>query len=63
LVWKSSKIGLIEIEPRTVSNIGGSSAPVATAVDSLLPLLWRHIRAGGELPEGSERFAGFFSAL
>jgi hypothetical protein len=63
LVWKSSKIGLIEIEPRTVSNIGGSSVPVATAVDSLLPLLWRHIRAGGELPEGAERFAGFFSAI
>jgi len=62
-VWKSSKISLIEIEPRTVSKIDGSSGPVATVVDTLLPLLWRHIRAGGGLPAGVERFAGFFSAV
>jgi hypothetical protein len=34
---------------------------VSVAVETLAPLLWQHIRAGGRLPEGIERFAGFFS--
>lgn len=63
IAWKLSKISVIEVEPRTLSKIDGHLVPVATAVDRLLPLLWRHIRAGGRLPEGAERFAGFFSAV
>jgi hypothetical protein len=36
---------------------------VADAAETLAPLVWRHIRSGGELPDGVERFAGFFSAV
>jgi hypothetical protein len=63
IAWKHMKISCIEIEPRTLSKIDGHLVPVATAVDRLLPLLWRHIRAGRELPKGAERFAGFFSPV
>jgi hypothetical protein len=63
IAWKLSKINLIEIEPRTFSKIDGESGAVATVVDRLLPLLWRHMRAGGELPEGVARFSAFFSAI
>jgi len=62
ITWKRSQIRTIEIESRMRSKFDGPAVPVATAVDRLLPLLWRHIRTGGELPEGVERFAGFFSA-
>ena len=34
---------------------------VSDAVETLAPLVWRHIRSGGALPDGVQRFAGFFS--
>ncbi|NNE17845.1 MAG: hypothetical protein HKN10_05130 [Myxococcales bacterium] len=42
----------------------GATAPavsVSEAVETLAPLLWQYIRAGGRLPDGVERFASFFS--
>lgn len=39
----------------------GAESSVSAAVEAVAPLLWRHIRAGGALPEGVERFARFFS--
>jgi len=50
-------------EPRKPLHHDASAASVsvATAVETLAPLVWRHIRSGGELPDGVERFAGFFS--
>jgi len=63
VAWKLSKISTIKIEAPTLSKIDGHLVPVATAVDRLVPLLWQHIRAGGQLPEGAERFAGFFSPV
>jgi hypothetical protein len=39
-----------------------AAVAVANAVETLAPLVWRHIRSGGALPDGVERFAGFFSA-
>ena len=61
--WKDSKIESIEIEPRNglKTDGPGTTVPVPQAVETLAPLLWRHIRSGGELPQGVERFAGFFS--
>ena len=63
IAWKESKIESFEIEPRKPLHHDASAASVsvATAVETLAPLVWRHIRSGGELPDGVERFAGFFS--
>jgi hypothetical protein len=63
VAWKDSKIMLIEIEsPYDLKMEATAPAvSVAVAVEALAPLLWKHIRAGGRLPEGVERFAGFFS--
>lgn len=63
VAWKDSKIMLIEIEsPYDLKTEATAPAVgVAVTVEMLTPLLWKHIRAGGRLPEGVERFAGFFS--
>lgn len=63
VTWKGRKIERIEIESRRSFEIEGSptSVRVSEVIATVAPLLWRHIRAGGELPEGAERFAGFFS--
>jgi hypothetical protein len=61
--WEDSEIQSIELESRTERKIGAPAKEVAVseAVETLAPLVWRHIRSGGELPNGVERFAGFFS--
>jgi hypothetical protein len=63
IAWKDSKIHSIAIEPRTdlQAEPFAEAVAVAEAVETLAPLVWRHIRSGGELPPGVERFAGFFS--
>ncbi len=63
ITWKDSEIRTIEIESRTDMQIALSGEPVdvAEAVQTLSPLMWQHVRTGGELPVGVERFAGFFS--
>jgi len=65
IVWKESKIERIEIESRRNLEIEDAAASVSVSevVETVAPLLWQHIRAGGELPEGVERFAGFFSGV
>lgn len=64
IIWKHREIQLIEIESRRDLSfeISASTVTVAEAVETLAPLVWRHIRSGGRLPNGAERFAGFFSA-
>lgn len=61
--WSRSKIECIEIEVRAHLRIEPpASAPgIAEVVDALAPMVWRHIREGGGLPQGVGRFAGFFS--
>lgn len=63
ITWKESKIQLIEIESRTNMKACAqtSAVAVAQAAETLAGLLWQHIRSGGELPPGAERFAWFFS--
>lgn len=63
VTWKESKIESIEIESRRALKLEGLETEVAPvkAVETLAPLVWKHIRSGGELPDGVERFAGFFS--
>lgn len=64
VTWKGSKIKLIEIESPFGPKIEATAPTVSVcvAIETLAPLLWQHIRAGGRLPEGVERFAGFFSS-
>jgi hypothetical protein len=63
IAWEESKIQRIELESRTDWKIATPAKAVAVseAVETLAPLVWRHIRSGRELPDGVERFAGFFS--
>jgi len=63
VTWKNSKIGVFEIESpyEPTMDIVAQAVRVSVAVETLTPLLWQHIRAGGQLPEGVERFASFFS--
>jgi len=63
IAWEESKIRSIELESRTDEKIGtpARAVTVSEALEMLAPLVWRHIRSGGEFPDGVERFAGFFS--
>jgi len=63
ITWNHNQIEVIEIESEIEmkSLTAGAESPVPVAVEAVAPLLLRHIRAGGALPEGVERFAGFFS--
>jgi len=63
ITWKESKIESIELESLRdlKSDDSAAAVTVSEAIETLAPLLWQHIRAGGQLPEGVERFAGFFS--
>jgi hypothetical protein len=62
LAWKQGKIHQIEIKTRNDSKNGAREVAIPEAVSTLVLLLWRHIRSGGAVPEGAERFAVFFSA-
>ena len=57
--WKSNEIESIEIESKSASTFRGPETPVdAVALrDRLIPMLWAHIRRGGALPPGIDRFA------
>lgn len=63
ITWKQSHVCDIELESPRSRKIDGArtAVDIPQAVDILAPLLWTHIRSGGRLPEGAERFAGFFS--
>ena len=63
VAWKDNRLEQIEIEARPDLDALAreASVSVAEAVDTLAPLVWRHVRAGGRLPDGAERFAAFFS--
>lgn len=64
ITWTDSKIGQIEIEARSDLRSlcpNAEPVPIPHAINAMSPLLWAHIRAGGILPSGVERFAGFFS--
>ena len=63
ITWNACQIENIEIESRKSLENEPSLAAlgVAKAMETLTPLLWRYIQSGGQLPDGAERFAGFFS--
>lgn len=62
ITWKEHAIDSIEVKSRKNPTIiaSGPRVTLDEAVETLAPLLWRHVRLGGQLPEGAMRFAGFF---
>jgi len=64
ITWEGSEIKEIALESRRHFDFKSSRPAVEPqrAAETLAPLLWRYIRAGGQIPAGIERFAGFFSA-
>ncbi len=63
IAWNDHQIESIEIESTIAmkSFAPAAQSPVSVAVETVAPLLWRYVRAGGTLPKGVERFAAFFS--
>jgi hypothetical protein len=63
LAWDQNELESLSIETRTdLSFFGaGDTVPVEEVVELVLPMLWRYIRSGRELPEGIDRFAGLLS--
>ncbi|UCH30138.1 MAG: hypothetical protein JSV06_03685 [Myxococcales bacterium] len=61
--WNDGQIESIEIESRPGMSFfaSGRAANPADVVDAIVPMLWKHIRSGGELPAGIDRFAGALS--
>jgi hypothetical protein len=61
--WIHSKIDRIEIEAMVDMRIQSPASSLVNGeiIDRLTPLVWGYIRAGGHLPPGADRFAGFFS--
>ena len=53
--WNRGEIESIEIESRPGDPFfkDGRLTDPASVVDALVPMLWKHIRGGGELPRGS----------
>lgn len=62
--WGAGEIERIAIESNDASSFDETASDEhGDVIDTVAPLLWQHIRRGGPLPEGVERFAGFFSAV
>ncbi len=60
ITWNHSEISEIAIESTSDSSFEEVSADARQVVEAVAPMLWHHIRTGGRLPEGIERFASFF---
>lgn len=63
IAWDRSQIKSLAIE--TLDDLSAHRAmrvPTEDAADVLAPLLWRHLRAGGVVPDGARRYADFFRA-
>ncbi len=58
--WDSNEIERIEIESADDLSFHGPESPLdpKLAREKLVPMVWAHIRRGGELPPGIDRFAG-----
>jgi hypothetical protein len=57
--WKDNEIERIEIESQAASTFRdpASAVDAGALFDRLIPMLWTHIRRGGALPPGVDRFA------
>ena len=57
--WKDNEIERFEIESQTLPKFRDpeSAVDAGALLDRLIPMLWAHIRRGGALPPGVDRFA------
>ena len=61
--WDNSEISSIEVESvDDPSFYLGDLVRPEEGAEVLTPLLWRYLRAGGVVPEGARRYAGFLVA-
>ena len=60
VAWNDRTISEISVEPAVGSTLERAGADPSEVVEAVAPMLWRHMRAGGLLPPGIERFASFF---
>jgi len=60
ITWNQSEIESIALESQADSSLKAVPTDPKGLVETLAPMIWRHIRSGGALPPGMERFAGFF---
>lgn len=60
--WNSNEIISIEIETGDDLCFEDVESPIepAALIDRLIPMVWAHIRRGGDLPVDAVRFARFF---
>jgi hypothetical protein len=60
VTWNHCKISEITVETASDSSFEEAVADARQVVEAVAPMLWHHIRTGGQLPDGIERFASFF---
>lgn len=60
IAWSDNEISTIEVKDDAESSFFGKPTRRATAMELLAPMLWRHLRRGGDLPAGVRRFARYF---
>ena len=58
--WNDHEIISLEIKSEEEPSFLGEPVNRDTAMELVVPMLWRHLRRGGGLPSGVERFARFF---
>ena len=60
ITWADHEIEALAIESSTDLSFSGRATGREDAMALLAPMLWRHIRRGGALPDGVQRFARYF---
>jgi hypothetical protein len=60
ITWTAHEIEGLAVEPSAEQSFFGRAMPRADAMAFLAPMLWRHLRRGGALPAGMQRFARLF---
>jgi hypothetical protein len=58
--WDDHEITDLEIKTKEDPRFCGEAVSHDAAMDLVAPMLWRHLRRGGSLPSGVERFARLF---
>jgi len=60
IAWNDQEITELEVKAEDVSSFSGRATTRDAALELIAPMLWRHLRRGGELPPGLARFARYF---
>ena len=57
--WNAHEIEQIDIKPSEGLSYSGEPTTREAVMERVAPMLWRHLRRGGALPPGVERFARY----